>query len=75
MSYPAQTVAGRGLKSRLVLQVEAKVRQMWTQGLKEKLSVPEIKCFLKARKQALGGKKAELLERLSTVLNVMPNAS
>jgi hypothetical protein len=48
---------------------------MWTQGLKEKLSVPEIKCFLKAHKQTLGGKKAELLERLSTVLNVMPNAS
>ena len=48
---------------------------MWAQGLKEKLSVPEIKCFLKAHNKTLGGKKAELLERLSTVLNAMPNAS
>ena len=51
------------------------MHQLWTQGLKEKLSVPEIKCFLKAHKQTLGGKKAELLERLSTMLNVMPNSS
>ena len=51
------------------------MRQVWAQGLMEKLSVPEIKCFLKAHKKSLGGKKAELLEHLSTVLNTVPNGS
>ena len=53
-------------------QVEAKVRQMCAQGLQEKLSIPEIKCFLKARKVAVGGKKADLLSRLSGVLKSAP---
>jgi hypothetical protein len=48
---------------------------MWAQGLQEKLSVPEIKCFLKAQKKALSGKKAELLERLRNVLNNTPNVT
>lgn len=49
-------------------QVEAKVKQMSAQGLQEKLSVPEIKVFLKARKVPVGGKKADLLARLSAAL-------
>ena len=50
-------------------QVEAKVRQMYADGLQNKLSVPEIKAILKARKVPLGGKKADLLVRLSTALS------
>ena len=49
--------------------VEAKVKQMYVDGLQHKLSVPEIKAFLKARKQPLGGKKADLLVRLSAALS------
>ncbi len=49
-------------------QVEAKVRQMFAEGLQDKLSVPEIKVFLKARKIPMGGKKADLLARLSAAL-------
>ena len=52
-----------------VAQVEAKVMQMWEDGQQSKLSVPEIKAFLKARCQLLTGKKADLLERLSSVLS------
>lgn len=49
-------------------QVEAKVRDKHTAGQLEKLSIPELKCFLKARKQALGGKKADLVARVTDVL-------
>ena len=52
-------------------QVEVKVMQMWEDGEHSKLSVPEIKAFLKARCQLLTGKKADLLERLSNVLSDM----
>ncbi len=52
-----------------VAQVEAKVMQMWEDGQQSKLSVPELKAFLKARYQLLTGKKADLLERLSSVLS------
>lgn len=51
------------------VQIEAKVKQMWADGLPAKLSVPEIKVFLKARKQPVGGRKADLLVRLNGVLS------
>ena len=49
-------------------QIEAKVQQMHADGLQAKLSVPEIKVFLKSRKLPVGGKKADLLLRLSSAL-------
>ena len=50
-------------------QIEAQVKQMCADGLLARLSVPEIKVFLKARKQPVGGRKADLLARLSGVLS------
>ena len=52
-----------------IAQVEAKVKQMFASGEQSKLSVPEIKAFLKAHYQLLTGKKADLLERVSNVLS------
>ena len=49
-------------------QVEAKVREKHAIGQLDKLSIPELKCFLKARKQPLGGKKADLVARVTEVL-------
>lgn len=48
--------------------VEAKVRQMHSQGQLTKLTIPEMKCFLKAKKLSVGGKKAELMARVSECL-------
>ena len=47
-----------------VAAVEAKVRAKHAEQQLEKLSIPEIKCFLKVKKLPVGGKKGDLLERL-----------
>ena len=49
-------------------QVDTRVRWMFFEGLHDKLSVAEIKVFLKARGFPVGGKKADLLARLSVAL-------
>ena len=49
-------------------QVEVKVRERHAAGQLDKLSIPELKCFLKARKQAVGGKKADLVARVAELL-------
>jgi hypothetical protein len=48
--------------------VEAKVRAQHAAGALDKLSIPEMKVFLKARKLPLGGKKADLVARLGEAL-------
>ena len=49
-------------------QVEARVRQLSAEGLQDKLTMPEIKVFLKAMGFLVGGKKAHLLDTLSFAL-------
>jgi hypothetical protein len=50
-------------------EVEAKILQKYAENLLEKLSIPEIKIFLKAKKLPLGGKKADLVARLGEYLS------
>lgn len=45
-------------------EIEAKVRQKHAENALEKLSIPEMKCFLKSKKLPVSGKKAELVARL-----------
>ena len=49
--------------------VEKKVIEKHATGSLTDLSVPEIKCFLKARKVPVGGKKADLISRLEPLLS------
>ena len=49
-------------------QVEVQVRERHAAGQLDKLSIPELKCFLKAHKQAVGGKKADLVARVAELL-------
>ncbi len=42
--------------------------QLHVAGTLEKLSIPEMKCFLKAKKLPVSGKKADLLARLMQCL-------
>ena len=44
--------------------VEVKVTSLRAEGKLMNLTVPELKTWLKARKLAVGGKKADLLSRL-----------
>ncbi|CAD7702206.1 unnamed protein product [Ostreobium quekettii] len=48
--------------------VTEKVLKGFAEGKVGKLSVPEMKCYLKAHKQKLGGKKADLEARLVSLL-------
>lgn len=52
-----------------VAAVETKVMAKHAEQQLEKLSIPEIKCFLKAKKLPVGGKKGDLLDRLVKFLN------
>ncbi|KAK9810009.1 hypothetical protein WJX72_003309 [[Myrmecia] bisecta] len=45
--------------------VEAKVVEKQAAGKLADLSIPELKCWLKARKLPLGGKKADLVQRVT----------
>ena len=49
--------------------VEKKVIEKHATGSLTDLSIPEIKCFLKARKVPVGGKKADLISRLEPLLS------
>lgn len=49
--------------------VEAKVMANHAERQLDKLSIPEIKCYLKAKKLPVGGKKCDLLTRLAECLN------
>lgn len=48
--------------------VDAKVREKFGAGRAEDLTVPEMKCFLKSLKLGVGGKKADLIARISAAL-------
>ncbi|KAL3154065.1 hypothetical protein ABBQ32_013608 [Trebouxia sp. C0010 RCD-2024] len=49
-------------------EVEKKVCEKQAAGRLQDISIPELKCFLKARKLPVGGKKAELLARVEPLL-------
>lgn len=49
--------------------VEKKVLEKHAAGSLNDLSIPELKCFLKARKATVGGKKADLIARLQPLLS------
>ena len=49
--------------------VEAKVEAKHAERQLDKLSIPEIKCYLKAKKLPVGGKKCDLVTRLADCLN------
>ncbi|KAL3140035.1 hypothetical protein ABBQ38_004316 [Trebouxia sp. C0009 RCD-2024] len=49
-------------------EVEKKIREKQAAGRLQDISIPELKCFLKARKLPVGGKKAELLARAEPML-------
>lgn len=44
------------------------IREKLTAGKMKDVSVPEMQCFLKAHKQAVGGKKADLEARVAALL-------
>ena len=48
---------------------EKKIRDKHAAGSLTDLSIPEMKCFLKAHKVPVGGKKAELIAKLELFLN------
>jgi hypothetical protein len=48
--------------------VEQKVKDHFAKSQEQKLSVNELKNFLTARKLPVGGKKADLISRVQTVL-------
>ena len=49
-------------------EVEKKIHDKQAAGRLQELSIPELKCFLKARKLPVGGKKADLLARMESLL-------
>ena len=66
---PAKHRAARPKAPELdVSQVQAKVMELFAEGQQQKLTLPEIKCFLRARKVPVGGKKADLLVRVKDLL-------
>ena len=68
---PAKPRAARPKAAELdAAQVQAKVRELFAQDQQQKLTVPEIKCFLRAQKVPVGGNKADLLVRVHDLLNV-----
>ena len=49
-------------------EVERKIQEKFAAGKLADLSIPELKCFLKARKLPVGGKKSDLLIRVEPLL-------
>lgn len=45
--------------------VEAKVARLHKEGSLSMLTIPEMKCFLKTKTLPVGGKKADLIARLT----------
>lgn len=52
-----------------VAVVGAKIKAKYAEKELGKLSIPEIKCFLKSKKLAVGGKKGDLVNRLAEYLD------
>ncbi len=50
--------------------ITAKVHERHREGRLKELTVPEIKCYLKAHKIPVGGKKEELMARLAFHLKI-----
>ena len=49
-------------------EVEKKIHEKQAAGRLQDVSIPELKCFLKARKLPVGGKKSDLLTRVEPLL-------
>ena len=49
-------------------EVEKKIQDKFAVGKLADLSIPELKCFLKARKLPVGGKKSDLVARVEPLL-------
>ncbi|KAL0019186.1 hypothetical protein WJX77_001417 [Trebouxia sp. C0004] len=49
-------------------EVEKKIQEKFAAGKLADLSIPELKCFLKARKLPVGGKKSDLVTRVEPLL-------
>lgn len=49
-------------------EVEKKLHEKQAAGRLQDVSIPELKCFLKARKLPVGGKKSDLLARVEPLL-------
>ena len=49
-------------------EVEKKIQDKFAAGKLADLSIPELKCFLKARKLPVGGKKSDLVARVEPLL-------
>ncbi len=49
-------------------EVERKIQEKFAAGKLADLSIPELKCFLKARKLPVGGKKSDLVARVEPLL-------
>ena len=49
-------------------EVEKKIQEKFGAGRLQDLSIPELKCFLKARKLPVGGKKSDLVARIEPLL-------
>ena len=49
-------------------EVEKKIQEKFAAGKLADLSVPELKCFLKARKLPVGGKKSDLVAKVEPLL-------
>ena len=49
-------------------EVEKKMHEKQAAGRMQDVSIPELKCFLKARKLPVGGKKSDLLARVEPLL-------
>ena len=68
---PARPRAARPKAAELdVAQVKAKIMALYAKGQQQKLTLPEIKCFLRARKVPVGGNKADLLVRVKDLLSI-----
>ena len=49
-------------------EVEKKIQQKFAAARLQDLSIPELKCFLKARKLPVGGRKSDLIARVEPLL-------
>ena len=68
---PARPRAARPKAAELdAAQVQAKIMALYAKGQQQKLTLPEIKCFLRARKVPVGGNKADLLVRVKDLLSI-----
>ena len=71
ISWKSRVQLGCMLTSLNYMQVEAKVREKAAQGKLSDLTIPDMKCFLKGRKLAVAGKKADLVASVGESLASM----